>query len=109
VGLIRRHARRLVRQKIRTPARAALRRATRRWCPECQKHADLFHICAPKPDFGRRRAQQERDRRRRGKAAGTPRERRPHDYRACRDGDCQRQVCIAFREGRQACPLPHQG
>ena len=51
-----------------------------------------------------------------------PRPRRPpHDYQACADKNCQRPVCVAFKEGdRQgyergfpdglaACPGPHNG
>ena len=51
-----------------------------------------------------------------------PRPRRPpHDYQSCADKDCQRPVCVAFKEGdRQgyergfpdglaACPGPHSG
>ena len=113
MGLIKRHARRLYRQKVRKPARAFLQRLTQSWCPECQKQADPFHVCAPKSDFRRRRAQHDRaERRQRGKrpgAAGKPRERRPHDYTTCRDQDCPRPLCRAYREGMQACPLPHQG
>jgi hypothetical protein len=108
VGLIKRHARRLLRQKVRKPARAALRGVVERWCPECQKRVQPFHLCAPRSDFKARRAQHERAQRRRG--GGTrPRERREHDYRTCRDEDCPRGLCRAFREGMRACPLPHQG
>ncbi len=49
----------------------------------------------------------------RRKAARTrtpgPRPRQAHDYRTCRDEDCERHVCTVFREGIEACPLPHQG
>lgn len=38
-----------------------------------------------------------------------PRPRQAHDYRTCRDQDCERHVCTVFREGIEACPLPHQG
>jgi hypothetical protein len=114
VGLIERHARRLFRSKIRKPARTALKNITRRWCADCQKNVDPFHVCAPRSDFKRRRAQQDRAEQRgqrRGKRANpaTPRrERRAHDYTACRDDQCPRPLCQAYREGMAACPLPHQ-
>ena len=36
-------------------------------------------------------------------------DRQAHDYRTCRNEDCERHVCTVFREGIEACPLPHQG
>jgi hypothetical protein len=98
------------RKRITRPARAALRGLAERWCPECQKRVQPFHLCAPRSDFKARRTRYERAQTRR-KRGGTrpPRERREHDYHACRDEDCPRGLCRAFREGIQACPLPHQG
>lgn len=116
MGTLKKHARRLVRQKVRRPARAFLHRLTETWCPDCQKRVQPFHTCAPKSDFRKRRAQQARTETRRAKrkasaktSARKPRERPVHDYEACRDEDCQCRECIAFRKGKGACELPHQG
>lgn len=47
-----------------------------------------------------------------------PRQRpQQHDYRTCRDDECRRHACVAFKEGYEAgfpdgqaaCPLPHGG
>jgi hypothetical protein len=113
VGVLKRHARRLVRQKIRKPVRDALHGLAESWCPDCQKRVQPFHVCAPKSDFKQRRAQQARTARPRRRSAPKPArrpcERRQHDYTACSDQQCPRPLCKAFREGREACPLPHQG
>lgn len=104
MGLIKRHVRRLVRQKIRKPARAALRGLAEHWCPECQRRVQPFHVCAPKSDFKGRRSQLERRRSSSKRTSGSrpPRERGEHDYRTCRDQDCPRRLCQAFREGQGA-------
>lgn len=102
MGFLKRRARRLWRQHVQRPARAKLRGLIERQCPDCRKTVEPFHVCAPKSDFKRRRAQQARAEKRRDR-------RPPHDWRTCRDDDCQARVCVAFREGIAACPLPHQG
>ena len=38
-----------------------------------------------------------------GKRSGRP----AHDYRTCRDGDCQRHACRAYVEGVADCPRDH--
>ena len=108
MGFIRRRVRRLVRRKVRNPARAAGRRAVARWCPECQKTMPPFHVCVIRADFGRRAKDARRSRARKG-AAAARKERRAHDYSTCRDPDCRRRACAAFREGQASCPLSHQG
>lgn len=30
-----------------------------------------------------------------------------HDYRTCRDPECRRHACVAYREGMADCPLEH--
>jgi hypothetical protein len=126
MGFIKRRVRRVVRRRLRNPARAAVKRAATHWCPECQKRVEPFHLCAPKSDFRQRlrqadrRAGTERRRQRKretaarrkaakGKSAPrAPRERRSHQYQACTDEGCQRPLCVAFKAGMAACPLPHQ-
>ena len=52
----------------------------------------------------RERARREAARKRR------PRPRAPqHDYATCRDRDCMRHPCLAYRQGLEDCPLPHGG
>lgn len=43
------------------------------------------------------------------RSALRPAKERAHDYRKCGDRKCQQLTCRVFREGQQACPLPHQG
>ena len=31
-----------------------------------------------------------------------------HRYDMCRDDDCQRRACVAYRQGVEDCPLPHR-
>ena len=116
MSLIKRHARRLWRQKVKRPARVFLHGLTTHQCPDCKKTVELFHVCAPKSDFKRRRGRQAAAEKRRanrkttaGKTAGKPArrqrgERRADHYKTCSDPDCQRQLCIVFRAGRDSCP-----
>lgn len=108
-GLLKREAR----KRVAGPVRDALRRAAEQWCPECQKRVQPFHMCMVRTDFRQRRtavARQDQRSRRGGNASGGQRGRRAaHDYQACTDPSCSRPLCRAFREGQQACPLPHQG
>lgn len=67
-------------------------------CPRCgQSYANPFtHVCPSKPgDFKRRKAAAAK----RAKAAKPKLQRPSHDYATCRDGDCQRHACRAYREG----------
>jgi hypothetical protein len=119
---------RLIDRKIRKPARAAVRRAVTRWCPECQKQAELFHTCEIKTDFRSRRRTAERrtrtvQRRQSARdAAGRRKERlnerrkltaadrragRAHPYQECTDRGCRRPQCLAYKEGIANCPLEH--
>lgn len=119
--------------KAKTRAKRAVRRAASRECPKCHKRYSnpLTHTCAPKSDFKQRQRADEQQRKRdqakarrkdaadRRKAAAADRrakarsrpatsQRAPqHDYRTCRDDDCRRAACLAFREGIEACPLEH--
>jgi hypothetical protein len=86
-------------------------------CGRCgQSYANpLTHACASKPgDFKRRKAAAERRERKRKAAEARERRReaaarlraegaagRPaqHRYQTCRDDDCQRRACIAYKQG----------
>jgi hypothetical protein len=107
---------------IKRAARKQARRASVK-CGTCGKRYTnpLAHVCKPKSDFKSRTRAAERDRKReaarerrkaaagRRKAAaaarrakaGTARSapRTAHDYRTCRDGDCARHACAAYRDG----------
>jgi hypothetical protein len=47
------------------------------------------------------------------KAAARTRPRRPrippHDYRTCTDPECEKYGCLAYRQGIEDCPRPHEG
>lgn len=81
-------------------------------CPKCRKRVTnpLTHTCRPKTDYKRRRAaaskQEAKDKRAQAASVakvGRSRQRGPakpkHDYTTCRDDDCQRTGCVAFRTG----------
>jgi len=59
-------------------------------CSKCGKPYSnpLTHKCKVKTDFKARR-----------KAATAKPKRPPHNYRTCKDGDCRRQACEAYKEG----------
>jgi hypothetical protein len=114
--------------------RAARRRATPELkldfgkCGNCSKRVGnpLTHVCKPRSDFKSRKAKA-------GKAAKPKRQQRDkHDYLTCKDTDCPRPLCAAYRtgwreghragfdegydagyargfpDGIAACPLPHK-
>ena len=124
MGLIKR----TVSRKVKTPAKRAARKQLRKAsvkCKACGKRYvnPLTHACAPKSDFKQRKAAAERQRKReaararrkaaaeRRKAAAAarrkkararpsaPSSRAQHDYRTCRDGECARHACAAYRDG----------
>lgn len=109
-----------IKSRVRRAVRRRLKSAAERWCPACEKRVPPFHLCSPKSDFGRRRTQAERAsaaERRRARAAkrkrtakSSKKARKPrenHPYQWCTDPQCPRPLCKAFKEGIQACPLPH--
>lgn len=71
-------------------------------CPRCKKPVTnpLTHVCSVRTDFRKRLAEQRKreaaERRAKARAAAPK-----HDYHSCRDGDCQRRMCLAYREGFQ--------
>lgn len=81
-------------------------------CPTCHKALGnpLTHTCTVRTDFRRRtagaRKQQAREKRAVNKAATAARRKRErasrpqHRYETCRDQDCERIGCQAFRQGR---------
>jgi hypothetical protein len=85
-------------------------------CPGCGKDVNPFtHTCRPRAgDFKRRKAAHERVERKRKaaeqrrarqaeaarrRAQGGPQRRPGHDYHSCREADCNRALCRAYREG----------
>lgn len=124
VGLIKR----VIRQKVKTPAKRKIRQQARRASVKCgtcgKRYANpLTHTCVVETDFAKRKRAAERqakaeaarlrkqeaaDRRRaaaaarRAKAASSraaPARRPAHDYRTCRDNDCARHACAAYKAG----------
>jgi hypothetical protein len=76
-------------------------------CPRCGKPVTnpLTHVCRTRTDFRKRLRDQKRKRPAARPAAPQ------HDYHSCRDPDCQRRACTAYREGFadgiDNCPGPH--
>ena len=113
----------VIRKRVRQPLRRAVRQRARRVsveCPKCHKRYanPLAHTCAVSTDFKRRKAAADRrkaaaaERRRRAREKRAAPARRPparqaHDYRLCRDGECARHACRAYRDGLEDCPLEH--
>lgn len=68
-------------------------------CPRCHKPYGnpLTHTCTVRTDFKRRTAKAKKD------AAAAKRKARPEHPRpsACRDPDCKRTGCAAWREGHE--------
>ena len=67
-------------------------------CSNCGKPytSPFNHVCvSERGDFKRRKAQAEK----RAKAARPKVQRPAHDYATCRDPDCRRYGCLAFRDG----------
>lgn len=60
-------------------------------CPKCHKTMGnpLTHTCTVKTDFKKRQAI--------AKKAARP----VHLYETCRDADCKRTACLAYKEGRE--------
>ena len=82
-------------------------------CPRCGKPRGnpATHVCTVRTDFKRRKAdtgKQEAAGKRRqaaslrkiGRARQQPARPQPHTYQACRDEDCPRAACTAYRDGR---------
>lgn len=69
-------------------------------CPRCKRPVanPLAHVCTVRTDFRRRLAEDKKRRaaeRRRAARAARPQ----HDYHACKDENCRRRMCEAYREG----------
>jgi hypothetical protein len=75
---------------VRTRLRPKLSVTTR--CPKCRRSYTnpLTHVCTVKTDF-RRRLAASRKKPAARKAA--------HRYESCRDRDCERLACVAYRDG----------
>jgi hypothetical protein len=68
-------------------------------CGKCHRPVGnpITHTCTTRTDFKRRTAQAKKD------AAAAKRKARPQHPKpsVCRDGDCKRTGCVAYREGRE--------
>jgi hypothetical protein len=69
-------------------------------CPRCGKPVTnpLAHVCKIPSDFRKRLAEHKKQQaaaRRQKARAEAPK----HDYHSCRDDNCQRRACTAYREG----------
>lgn len=78
-------------------------------CGKCGKtyNNPLTHTCRTKTDFKKRKAQQGRDQNRKTQfrenkpqhGAALPQVKPSHDYKTCRDRDCSKYQCRAYRDG----------
>jgi hypothetical protein len=99
------------RGRVRVKPRASASLAV---CGKCGKPYSnpLGHVCIVKTDFrkraaraGRRTAAEAKRKKKpvvvrvKKKRAASGKPRQVHDYRKCRDADCTRVACIAYREG----------
>jgi hypothetical protein len=83
----------------RRPGKTTFRPSASATCPACHKPYGnpLTHTCTTRTDFKRRTARARKD------AAAARRKARPEHPppSACRDGDCKRTACAAYRQGRE--------
>lgn len=100
-------------------------------CGKCGRRRGVRHTCTIRTDFKkrlRRKAREEKtaERRQRRKQATArrraaakarkakaktrpPRPRPPaHDWQTCRDADCEKYACVAYKQGIYDCPRTHQ-
>ena len=71
-------------------------------CGKCRKPIGnpLTHTCAPNSDFKRRKARAaKRAKAREREKARQKRQADKHDYQTCRDDDCPRSLCVAYKTG----------
>ena len=69
-------------------------------CPRCnRKYAGdpLTHVCAPRSDFKKRKAEFDKEQARRERQKN---KKPPHDYIECSDPECKRSRCVAYKAGR---------
>lgn len=69
-------------------------------CPDCGKVIGnpLTHVCSNKGHFRRRKAKYEREQ---TAKARSKRQADRHDYQTCKDDDCKRPACVAYKTGWQ--------
>lgn len=100
--------------------RTTFRPRVTRDCPKCKRPAPnpVTHVCKVRTDFRRKAAAAKKSRAadRRRQAASVAKVGRArvggpgkpkHDYRSCKDQDCPRVACVAYRDGLADCPLEH--
>ena len=71
-------------------------------CPKCKKiiTSPLTHVCAPKSDFKARKSRAaKREKAREREKARKKRQADKHDYQACKDDECKRPLCAAYKTG----------
>jgi len=71
-------------------------------CPACKKAIGnpLTHVCAPRSDFKARKSKAaKREKAREREKARKKRQAGQHDYESCRDDECKRPMCVAYRAG----------
>jgi hypothetical protein len=71
-------------------------------CETCNRPVGnpLTHVCAPRSDFKRRRraaAKREKDQIRAKTRANRKADK--HEYQNCKDDDCKRSACVAYKTG----------
>ena len=71
-------------------------------CGKCGKRLGnpLTHVCAPKSDFKARKSRAaKRETARDREKARKKRQAEQHPYESCRDDECKRPMCVAYRTG----------
>lgn len=70
-------------------------------CETCKKTIGnpLTDVCAPRSDFKKRKAAAAKREREAAKARAGKRQPDKHDYLACKDDDCPRPLCVAYKTG----------
>jgi hypothetical protein len=71
-------------------------------CGTCKKSIGnpLTHACAPKSDFKARKSRAaKREKAREREKARKKRQAEQHDFQSCRDDECKRPTCVAYRTG----------
>jgi hypothetical protein len=67
-------------------------------CENCNRPVGnpLTHVCAPRSDFKRRRRAAEKHEKYQARAN---RKSEKHEYQNCKDDDCKRSACAAYKTG----------
>jgi hypothetical protein len=81
----------------RAAGRTTLKPSLSAKCPKCHKDMGnpLTHTCTTRTDFKRRTAAAKKD------AAAAKRRANQHSYSGCRDKECRRLPCVAYKEATE--------